>query len=301
MQKLVAQNEFSGEQGAGARGGQGMIKEYKLAPGVMFRCGSHEGVYQTMSEPVHIVDISFTLCTAGAAIVEIDMQTYEVLPKHEMILMPGAVVRILSATPDYACTELIFSSRFVFNIGQRSDPDFISFLKFNPVVDNGQTGFYDMCRGFYSLAEMVSAKESPLAEEKMRHLVLFYLLTIKEETQGIWKDAVARQTDRQTELFRKFIAMVHDNVASRHDVEWYADQMAITPRYLSQLCALKKATPKAIIDEALTLAAKELLHSTDMTVQEVAARLCFADQSVFARFFKRKTGMSPVAWRRNRR
>lgn len=279
-----------------------MIKEYKLDGGVAFRCETHTGAYRTMSEAVHIDDVSFTLCTAGAAIMEIDMQTYEVLPKCEMILMPGSVVRIISATPDYTCTELIFAQRFVFNIGQRPDPDFIRFLRMNPVMDNGKTGFFPLAQSFYALARMVAeGAGSQFAEEKMAHLVKFYLLTIREETQQIWKDTTGGQTDRQTEIFRKYIVLVHDNVTLHHDVEWYAGQLAVTPRYLSQVCSCKKATPKSIIDEALTLAAKELLHSTDMTVQQVAARLCFADQSVFARFFKRNAGLSPVEWRHSRR
>lgn len=279
-----------------------MIKDYKLGEGSSFRCESHTGLYKTMREAVRTEDVSFTLCTGGAAIMEIDLQTYELLPKCEMILMPGSVVRILSATPDYACTELICAARFIFNIGHRPDPDFVRYVRLNPVMDNGRTGFFPLAQSFYNLAGMVAAGAgSQFAEEKMRHLVQFYLLTIREETQDVWKDTTSLQTDRQTELFRKYISLVHENAADRHDVEWYADRLAITPRYLSQVCAAKKASPKAIIDEALTLTAKELLNSTDMTVQEVAARLSFADQSVFARFFKRKAGMTPVEWRRSRR
>ncbi len=44
--------------------------------------------------------------------------------------------------------------------------------------------------------------------------------------------------------------------------------------------------------------AKVLLKSTDLTVQEVAARLNFANQSFFGKYFKHQTGMSPSAYRR---
>ena len=77
--------------------------------------------------------------------------------------------------------------------------------------------------------------------------------------------------------------------------------MAITPRYLSLLCKAKRTTPKAVIDEIIIHSAKEMLHSTSLTVQEIASELNFADQSVFARFFKRKTGDSPITWKRKAR
>ncbi len=274
-----------------------MIKEYKLPDGTFFSA-STETSYYPMSESAHVDDVSMTLCTAGATIMEIDMQTYEFTEGCEMILMPGSLVRVMSASPDFRCTELVCSQRFIFNMGMRPDPDFIKFLRFNPVTDIKGGGFLTLAEHFYALAcDVCGNAASKHAVDKMRHLVQFYLLNISEETYDKWNDARAIQTDRQTELFRKFIALVHDNATVRHDVEWYAEQMAITPRYLSLLCRSKRASPKAIVDETLVHAAKELLHSTDLTVQEIAAQLSFGDQSVFARFFKRKTGESPIGWR----
>ena len=66
-----------------------MIKEYKLPEGKMFE-GRAGAIYQPMSEAAHVDDVSLTLCTAGAAIVEIDMQTYELMPRTEMI--PPSIV-----------------------------------------------------------------------------------------------------------------------------------------------------------------------------------------------------------------
>lgn len=43
--------------------------------------------------------------------------------------------------------------------------------------------------------------------------------------------------------------------------------------------------------------AKELLCSTDMTIQEIALALQFDTQNYFARIFRKKTGMSPTKWR----
>lgn len=278
-----------------------MIKQYKLPQGVMFKYGTHTGISDVKTESAYIDDVCFTLCTAGKAIVEIDMQTYEVHPKCEVILIPGAFVRLISATPDFSCVELICSQQLAFNISQRPDPDFVSYMRLNPVFDNSTTCSYQTALSFYTLAGMIAqAPGSQFAEEKMRHLVQIFWLSTREATQDAWKDSTALQTDRQTALFREFVALVHANSATHHDVEWYADQMAVTPRYLSLVCASKRVSPKTIIDEAITMTAKELLYTTSMSVQEIAARLCFTDQSIFARFFKRMAGQTPVEWRRRR-
>lgn len=279
-----------------------MIKEYKLPPGVPFRYTTHHGAFDVRNEAAYIDDISFTLCTAGAAIVEIDLQTYELRQHSEMVLIPGAFVRLISTSPDFACTELICSQQLVFSMAQRPDPDFINYMRLNPVFNNASECSYRMSLAFYSLAEMIAeSPDSQFAEEKMRHLVMLFWLTTREVTRDAWKDAANLQTDRQTSLFRQFVGLVHDNWASHHDVEWYAGQMAVTPRYLSQVCATKRVSPKTIIDEAIVMRAKEIIATADMSIQQVAARLGFSDQSVFARFFKRMTGMSPAAWRSSRR
>ncbi len=48
-----------------------------------------------------------------------------------------------------------------------------------------------------------------------------------------------------------------------------------------------------IIDDFAILEIKVLLQSTGLTIQEIADRLGFPDQSYLGRYFKRHEGMSP--------
>ena len=50
---------------------------------------------------------------------------------------------------------------------------------------------------------------------------------------------------------------------------------------------------KKIIDDFAILEIKVLLQSTGLTIQEIADRLGFPDQSYLGRYFKRHEGMSP--------
>ncbi|MDE6987827.1 MAG: helix-turn-helix transcriptional regulator, partial [Bacteroides acidifaciens] len=50
---------------------------------------------------------------------------------------------------------------------------------------------------------------------------------------------------------------------------------------------------KKIIDEFAILEIKVLLQSTEMTIQEIADKLGFPDQSYLGRYFKRHEGISP--------
>ena len=58
-----------------------------------------------------------------------------------------------------------------------------------------------------------------------------------------------------------------------------------------------KRQAKEFIDRSVVLEIKMLLGSTELSVQEIAYRLHFPDQSYLGRFFKKHTGVSPTEFR----
>lgn len=61
--------------------------------------------------------------------------------------------------------------------------------------------------------------------------------------------------------------------------------------------SVAQTTAKEFIDHTVALEIKMLLKSTDLSVQEIAYRLHFPDQSYLGRFFKKHTGESPTEYR----
>lgn len=81
-------------------------------------------------------------------------------------------------------------------------------------------------------------------------------------------------------------------------VKYMADQLRISPRYLSDL--LKQETGKAALDHIhlfLINEAKNLLMSTDHTVAQTAYQLGFENPPYFSRLFKKEVGVTPVQYR----
>lgn len=87
---------------------------------------------------------------------------------------------------------------------------------------------------------------------------------------------------------------MHEHCASQREVSFYADKLCISTKYLTGICkAVTGDSAKKIIDDFAILEIKVLLQSTELTVQEIADRLVFPDQSYLGRYFKRHEGMSP--------
>ena len=103
---------------------------------------------------------------------------------------------------------------------------------------------------------------------------------------------------RPDDIMRRFTALINTSCERERSVEYYAEQLGITPKYLSLVC--KKRTginASKIIDSAVIRKAKALLHQHGMSVQEVSERLNFVSQSFFGKYFKQRTGVSPSRYK----
>jgi AraC-like DNA-binding protein len=126
---------------------------------------------------------------------------------------------------------------------------------------------------------------------------MFYML------MGVWRKRGASaeaesQSTRSKLIFDRFIKLVSEYHTQYRNVGFYADKLCLTPKYLSKL--IKTATGKSApewIDQYVILEAKNLLKYSGVTIKEIVFKLNFPNQSVFYKFFKARTGMTPTEYR----
>lgn len=107
--------------------------------------------------------------------------------------------------------------------------------------------------------------------------------------------SAALTTDtRMIKLFQLMEANFRDNRAT----EFYAHHIGLTPKRVNEILREKAGTTVSQLLSQLVLidAKRELFHG-DFSVKEIAYTLGFADQSYFARFFKKHTGQTPEQFR----
>ena len=105
---------------------------------------------------------------------------------------------------------------------------------------------------------------------------------------------------RSGEIFRKFRKLLISNYNYRlhHDIGFYADELHISTTYLSRIVKQTTGnTVRFLISELLCADARRMLVCTDLDIKEIASQLGFSDQSVFGKFFVKKTGLSPLKFR----
>ena len=99
---------------------------------------------------------------------------------------------------------------------------------------------------------------------------------------------------RVRELFNHFMMLLEKDYKISRDVNYYAAQMNISSKYLTNIVSqVTGHTPKTIIDQYVILQLKLHLKRTTQSIKEMAWEFHFADVSFFCRYFKKHTGLTP--------
>ncbi len=107
---------------------------------------------------------------------------------------------------------------------------------------------------------------------------------------------------RGADLYNELLNLISRHCRQHNDVQFYADRMNVSPRYLAQVTRRMAAvTPKQLIDEQLLQQLKVALQSSDHSIKEIAFDYGFASQSHFTKFFRKQTGMTPSEFKQGLR
>lgn len=105
---------------------------------------------------------------------------------------------------------------------------------------------------------------------------------------------------RAKDLYLEFQEAVVRHVGKNNDVQYYADNLNVSARYLAQVTRrIADKTPKMIIDDHLIGKVELMLKTTRMTMQEIANECGFSSQAHLTNFFKKLNGISPKEYRKN--
>ena len=97
----------------------------------------------------------------------------------------------------------------------------------------------------------------------------------------------------------RFIELVEEHFREQHSVQFYADNLCLTPNYLNEIVSsAMNISAKQYILNKLTDEAQHLLAHTDLPISEIAFELHFSTVSYFVRSFRQCTGQTPLTYRK---
>ena len=114
-------------------------------------------------------------------------------------------------------------------------------------------------------------------------------------------DNLAATRSREQTIFDRFILLVNQHCREQHQINYYAERLCLTERYLGTIVRQTSGTTaKEWIDRALIARIKVELRHTDKSVARISEEMNFPNPSFFSKYFKRLTQQTPAQYRSKR-
>lgn len=255
-------------------------------------------------KPIYVNAFSYVLVLSGTARLSVDEVGYAVKACDLCVLTPLHLTFFSQMSDSFRCLILCVEKRFVDRINTMDIQHRIvrgMNLHLSPVVSL-----------VASDAEVVRQCMENLRRQLGRTSHRYYLEILQNALTGFYlevdnvldryvaeESSVGGVQQHYAAVLQRFISLLMENYREKHTVGFYAEQMHYTPQYLTEI--VKRQTGRTVNDfifEMLYCEARNLLNVSDASIQQIAEELNFSDQAAFSKFFKRRSGMSPLEFRK---
>lgn len=242
---------------------------------------------------------AFTLVLEGWLTIIYNGQELTLHPDDLYMYSPGLPVTIVSASDDYHGICLLADEHTTIESPTVHD---LVHIAYAPIVQLHEPKLKlshdDVQRLGDKMREIRDYLHSDhIYKEKILQMLYAVFLLDLQDAQ---EKAIPQRTvpQRVEEIFIGFLRLLPLHFAEHHDIGFYASQLNISTVYLSRV--VRQVTGRTVIDyinQFLVMEASFLLRTSQLSVNQIAERLHFADLASFSKFFSRQKGMSPRDYR----
>lgn len=247
------------------------------------------------------------LCEEGELSVVIDGIKYEVKKGSFIICSSLHTLSKSVISKDFRSFCLAFSTAKLGNI-IGGNPEMLRqmlFVNDNPMVTISP-GIYDLVSAYKKLFEtklsFVKHQYYNITIESLLKAVLFDIIgvvAIKMRNTPNNIESSTKSFSSRNAYVRRFLTLLTEDNFKHRTVQYFADQLCITAKYLSLICRQETGkTPNQWIKERLVERIRYLLLNTTLSNKEISIQLGFPNLSFFGKFTKEHLGYSPMEFRK---
>ncbi|MDE3249563.1 MAG: helix-turn-helix transcriptional regulator [Bacteroidota bacterium] len=238
-------------------------------------------------------------CRRGSLQVDCGLETFVHHPNSIHFNFPNQLFSLQNKSEDMYSWYILFSQDFADELLPAASME----SQF-PFFDYAGVPFFDlsteeaelMANQFLAIDSEIRA-DLPDKTRAIKLILNLILITAKRSyiRQGLQS---AYHNQRDSSLVIRFKKLVAQHFISVRSVATYASQLAVSSKHLGKV--IKQETGKNasdFIDDMLMMEIKALLRHSMLSISEIAYQLDFSDPSHLTKFFKKKDGRTPLAYR----
>ena len=257
---------------------------------------------KSLNGSVKLDMIMLAYCVKGRMQVDGNGKTYTAKAGEVMIGLPNNVYSNYMISPDFESKifGLAYAAAERYMRINRDVLDLIGYVATNPVISLDDERQALITKYYSIIVHKIKSPHGYFHKEIMHSLfqcAIYELFAIIAPYVQYSHDG--GETKQANLLFRKFADLLSANEGKVRSVKRYADELCITPKYLSFVS--KTVTGKTALEWIHQSTVKNIeryLSHSNMSIKEIADIMEFPNLSFFGKFTKSHLGVSPTEYRR---
>lgn len=237
--------------------------------------------------------IIIILCKANGGEIKVNSKSYKLSKNNVIVLPENHIINYISPNLAQEQNIIAVSIDYILNMPSPIDTSIFSYSRYMSVIRISDEKFDDL-KSYYNFIYKETKEYCKYKKEIIQSIFYALVLEILAEYEKVFEEENNTTDIKANNLSDDFFQLLAKYYKKYRSVQFYADKLNLTPKYLST--AIKRITGRPILEwihEAILIDAKMLLRTTDLTIQEISDQLNFSSPSAFVQFFKKHTGKTP--------
>jgi AraC-like DNA-binding protein len=241
------------------------------------------------------------LCEKGIMQIDVNGLPNVVTEDEILYCTANGIIDNIVTSPDFKCkilflTDNILRSFILGNAQPLHRAAYIEKVNIFPLDREAKQWLLN----YYSIAQQgMKLENHPYYKEVMQSLVQSFLFFLCGHLQKYLPVAEPSSANFGEIIFQRFLDILAKEPIKRKSVDYYADKLCITPKYLSIVChRISQRNASSWIREYTLDEIRHYLRNTDLTIKEIASMLDFPSVQSFGKYVRRYTGESPKEYRK---
>jgi AraC family transcriptional activator of pobA len=248
-----------------------------------------------ISEPYRAESYAIEFLRKGSIVMQTKLKKI-VIHAPAIITLGPSVIRSFTKDSDEILIDIIFFKPQFFLHNQAN----VFFLAQYEFFENSDMHIFNLEKKNKLKFEQIFSLLRQSLESNSHHqpsILRSYLYILIYELDSVRQ--ISPNESLQNPLFEKFKEILFKDFIKHRSVQYYADALNVTRKYLSEVIKNNSGkTASNWIEDIVVLEAKVLLQNKELTISQISDILNFQNQSSFGRFFKKCEEISPLEYRR---
>ena len=241
----------------------------------------------------------------GAGKHQIGEKTYEVSEGDVILLRPGQLHSFVEGYADFDAKILSFSDDFFVSTLQtdvlNENYEILTNFTEHAVLRSTEANWKIQLSILESIELELNSDYSTSQSTILQHLLSSFLHVLNRVTLKSEKEDAKSSSEWEKRIAINFKMLLRTGVYKHYTIKQYLDMLGVSQSTL-QLATKKtfSKTPKYLLDEVIVFESKRMLMVPKKRIQEISFELGFSEPTNFSKFFKKRTGMTPEAYRKGK-